>query len=793
MGLRYKFILSLSLVFSVILGGSYIAVQSTFKRMLHSQASQLAQKQVLYDKARSLAPVLRELALSKVLSTSPSVIEFARNPQLAPAKAQALSTLESFREGFHDQSYFLAVKKTGNYFYNNRANQYANNPLRYQLRENNPENQWFFKTLAQTEQCLLNVDFDRKLDATKIWINCVVRDGGEAVAVVGSGIDLSEYINEVIKNDSPGMTSLFIDTSGAIQAHPDTSQVDFRSISKNLDQRNLVFRMLDDPESEKILKAAMAELKNGTVQAKVLNLQVKGQDYVAGIAFAQEIGWYVISLIDLKSITQPEELKSIVPLIVLSISLLVIFVWLLLKMIVLDRIASLSNAFKQIGQGNYDITISNLGKDEIGTLAQGFYRLTREIKTNTDNLEVAVFEATQKLRTENKLQQQQAEVIQENEYRYRQMFEGNTAIKLLIDPATGEIKDSNSAATAFYGYSKKEILSLNIKDLNTATAEEIKEEMENALNESRQYFNFQHIKRNGELRDVEVYSGPVQTKDRILLYSILHDVTDRKKAQREMVAAKAEAEMANQAKSEFVANMSHEIRTPLNGMLGSVFLLKLQDLGDEAQELVEVIHNSSNALLATINDILDLSKIEAGNIDLENIDFDLQLLVNQVYQTFNLPCRQKGLELFQVYPENSPTLFLGDAGRIRQILMNLISNALKFTTQGSITIQTTLKPIASKGFEVEIQIQDTGIGIAPEQLDSIFGSFNQADSSINRRFGGTGLGLTISRRFAELMGGSLVVGSQPDVGSTFTLRLQLEQTTQDQVPATPNKVKITRN
>jgi len=435
---------------------------------------------------------------------------------------------------------------------------------------------------------------------------------------------------------------------------------------------------------------------------------------------------------------------------------------------VISSVQSLSSTVRQVSADrNYALRASKTSDDELGTLVDGFNGMLEQIQQRDNQLE-------------------RAKEIAESANHDKTVMLDTAMDAIVATDSNGIITTWNPQAEAIFGWSAAEATGRALKEtiIPMQHRQDPTQGLANFLATgqgltSNQRIEIVGLRKNGQEFPMELTISFATTGVHVVFTTFIRDITDRKRAERELRQAKEIAENASLAKSEFLARMSHEIRTPLNGVTGMIDLLRATELTANQHRYAQLARSSADALLSVINDILDFSKIEAGKVEIEEIDFDLHNLVEDLTDLLAPIAKKKNLALASFLQPDVPRRVVGDPTRIRQVLTNLVNNALKFTHHGHVIIRFATESCDNGIWRIRAQVEDTGIGIPPDRLNRLFKSFSQIDTSTTRKYGGTGLGLVISKLLVELMGGEIGVESQEGHGTTFWFTLKLAAVPED--------------
>lgn len=381
------------------------------------------------------------------------------------------------------------------------------------------------------------------------------------------------------------------------------------------------------------------------------------------------------------------------------------------------------------------------------------------------------------------------ERLKHSEQRFSSLFQ-KSGEGIVVHDLDGRVLESNQKLRDLMGYDETEILKINIADFHPPEIKILTSENLKSV-EQKKYLNleFEMVRKSGERFLAEVTATLIEMEGQPIIQSIVRDVTERRRMTTELEQARDRAQSANVAKSEFLSRMSHEIRTPMNAIMGMTELLSETELNPEQQNFVSVLGKSGESLLVLINDVLDLSRIEAGRVELEEIAFEPGEVLSGIWKMMGVEAKRKNLGFDFILGADTSHFVRGDSYRLRQVLVNLAANAIKFTDSGRVTLELH-RTEADDGGENRIAlvflVTDTGIGIPEDRKAGIFDSFSQVDSSITRRFGGSGLGLAIAGHLVKMMGGRLDLRENPGGGSVFYFTLNLP-------PAEPRKPQSTKS
>jgi diguanylate cyclase (GGDEF)-like protein len=356
-----------------------------------------AEKQILFDRYRGLESLMREVSLAETVARSPAILEWAQDEKDPDKTRRGLAELEHYRLSFKDQSYFAVLDGSGSYYFNDKTNSYENDRKRYVLSRTNPRDGWYYKTAALGSGCHLNVDHDDNLAVTKVWINCIIRSGERVLGVIGTGVDLSQFIREVVDIPQTGVQSMFVDRNGAVQAHRDPRLVDFHSLTKDIKAKQTIFRLLDRESDRSALATMMAQVAQGDALVQSRFMHIDGHEVLVGVGYLDRLGWFNITVMDIDKIIDRSLFVPIACLLAAMLLAAAALMTLLFKRSVLDRLAGVEKATQRVQAGEFDAIETDPGNDEIGRLSRALGEMARTVGDNTNRLEELVRERTEKL------------------------------------------------------------------------------------------------------------------------------------------------------------------------------------------------------------------------------------------------------------------------------------------------------------------------------------------------------------------------------------------------------------
>lgn len=397
MKLKMRFLLLMILIFIGFMLITWFLSERLTNKLNQEWSEQFAERQVMFDKYRTLAPLIREIALARQMAAEPAIIDMALHENDPEMRRRGIAAMEKYRFNFRDHSYFAAFAQSGNYYFNDAKNQYANKQLRYVLSPTAAKDRWFYATLVDGKEYQVNIDPDVHLNVTKAWINVLIRSGNETLGIIGTGIDLTDLINETVKITQPGIDNLFIDSSMAIQLNSDPKLIDYMTVAKDVGQRIKVDILFKNQSDVDRLRQVMIELQRSPAESATLKVDYMGSKHLLGVAYLPELGWFDLTLMDDHSLNLFDDLLFGPAIFGLALLLVLITVGWALRSWVLNPIAKLRASTDKISKGDFEIDPSISGEGEIAHLSQAFEKMARFVIESNRELEEKVRERTEEL------------------------------------------------------------------------------------------------------------------------------------------------------------------------------------------------------------------------------------------------------------------------------------------------------------------------------------------------------------------------------------------------------------
>jgi len=531
MKIQTKFFVLMIAILASLSFSVWLFSQHYIDRMNEQWAIQLAERHVQFDKQRTLQPMIREISIARKLAAEPAIIKMALNDNDAALKQQAIKVLEEYRLEFRDHTYFAALSKTGHYYFNDIDNQFENKQLRYTLSSKKLSDKWFFATLSADKDYQLNVDASPQLGVTKIWINVLIKQGSQVLGVVGTGIDITDFLKETVDITQPGIHNLFVDDDMAIQLYRDHELIDYSSISKEDRLRNKVDLLLKDATDIKNLRQMMAQLKTSDKKIGTLWVTFEGEKHLLGVAHLPELGWYDLTIMDAKNVSFSDDLTSAVMLLGSLFLLSLVAIGLMLHRWVLSPIIQLQDAMSELQHGRYDIHPPLVGSGEILQLSKSFQTMVEFVRNTNSALEETVRQRTKSLRESEGLFRSMIEAIPDTIY-----LKDNQSRWLVVnEPAKRRFQLHD---IAWQGKTEMEIAELH-PEFRIAHEKCLFNDVKTWESGELSLFNETSAGKDGQMRDFEIRKMPIyddQGRPEALL-TIGRDITESRQAENELRVA----------------------------------------------------------------------------------------------------------------------------------------------------------------------------------------------------------------------------------------------------------------
>ncbi|MBF0631536.1 MAG: response regulator [Magnetococcales bacterium] len=763
----------------------------------------LVQRHVLWHKEKVLGAVQRELALARQMAESITLRHWAQNEDDPEAARLALRELTAFRENFATHSFFLGLERSRHFFFTGGKDREVGLVPVNTLKAEVDDDAWYFASIKSEAPFNLNVDHNEKLNVTNLWINHAMGDPGHRLGVVGTAIELTAFIDLFVQAEIQGISGMLVDERGSIQAFKDQ-----RLISRNAivngghGDSPGIFQLLDSEKDRDSLKEMMIRVRRDGLERGVATLTFEGREQLVAVAWLEPIKWFSIAFMDPGSVIPKRDVVKFWLTLGLCFLLSAVVLVLGQNILVIRPLRHLTRGAQALARGMYDIRLEVAGNNELSVLTRAFNDMAEVM---ADANRTLTGEVTQR-----------AVELARTGAQLRTLVDSIQSVIYMKD-VQGRLTLVNTDYERVMGRPAAELLGRTDEDLLTPDEAAVAQAQDREVMARGAAITFEYPMRfapDGRQRTFLVTKAPMLNEHGQVygLCGIATDITDRKedenrlkdhlealnhtrKASLNMLldleqerktaeALRQKAEAATRAKSDFLANMSHEIRTPMNAIIGMNYLALKTELTPKQRDYIRKAHSAATTLLRIINDILDFSKIEAGKMSMEQVSFSLDTVLEGVSTVLAPKVADKGLELLFDVARDVPNALMGDPLRLNQIMVNLGGNAVKFTREGSVTLRVRLLEADDAKVRLQFSVEDSGIGMTEEQLGRLFQAFSQADSSTTRKYGGTGLGLTISRRLVEMMGGTIWVESTPGEGSIFHFTVWLERGPERMAPGT---------